>query len=297
MQYNLNEIIFESKMEELSILENHLTTIDESALSDTIKKTVQNLFKTIVKMIRSLLNKINNVLDKNYKFRYRVAGGHRFSTREAEAYIDKVIISILKNTNSEDRNPYMKSYAYEFGSYTVLFYKPDFDKFIKIIDTVTSNDKIYDLSAPGYKKTVMDLLFPNAPVKMSDFENKTNFNKFVDYFYTELPNDNIMSKNEAEQIKTKLKDYVGKGKDVPALLSKKFIDLKNELDKRSDKDSDEVHVIQKNLSGNVKFLYNILFTIQDFSDLCAIYTTAVISLYDAIEKGELKKSKFYEEAM
>ena len=297
MQYNLNEIIFESKMEELSILENHLTTIDESALSDTIKKTVKNLFKTIVKMIRSILNKINNVLDKNYKFRYRVAGGHRFSTKEAEDYIDKVILSIIKSTNSKDRNSDMKAHAYAYGAYTVLFYKPDFDKFIKIIDTVTSNDKIYDLSVPGYKKTVMDLLFPNAPVKMSDFENKTNFNKFVDYFYTELPNDNIMSKNEAEEIKTKLKSYVDRGEDVPTLLSKKFIDLKNELDKRSDKDSDEVHVLQKNLSDNIKFLYNILFTIQDFSDLCAIYATAVISLYNAIEKGELKKSKFYEGAM
>lgn len=286
---NIYALLYEYKMEELSILESYMfEPIDEGAIG-LVLHAIKMIFATIFKLIRSIFEGIANLFNisssggsgsvtklKNSKIyndnKQEVSG--EYLSRELKKFSDDIKNGNLKSENEDKMKEVME---------TILATKisPNYTHFISAYHLfVNSTDEICNFRDEKYVENLMKSVFPSNVAKTVKLENgvyKLDYDALGEYFFK---TNSELSKDDAEEF---LDTFEGCKKDadsIKAAIGKEHKSLEADLKREFGEDDSEELVKVKNLiNKNSAFMTTLLATLADFMKCGLAYAGTVIYLH------------------
>lgn len=286
---NIYALLYEYKMEELSILESYMfEPIDEGAIT-LVLHAIKMIFATIFKLIRSIFEGIANL------FNISSSGGSGSVTKlkNSKIYNDnkqevssenlsrelKKLTNDIKNDNLESENVDKMKEAMEVLLATKI--SPNYNKFVSAYYLlVNSTDEICNFRDEKYVENLMKSVFLSDVAKIVKLENgvyKLDYDALREYFFK---TNSELSKEDAEQFLTTFKNCKRDVDIIKADIGKAHKSLEHDLKKEfGDDNSEELVKVKTLISKNSAFMTNLLVTLTDFMKCALAYAGAVIYLH------------------
>lgn len=286
---NMYALLYEYKMEELSILESYMfEPIDEGAIA-LVLHAIKMIFATIFKLIRSIFEGIVNLFNisssggsgsvtklKNSKIyndnKQEVSG--EYLSRELKKFSD-----VIDDDNLESENGDKMKEAMEVVLATKI--SPRYKYFEAVYDLlVTEIDNICNFRDEKYVEKITKSIFPAKIVKTIKLENgvyKLDYNTLVEYFFKA---NSELSKDDAEQFLTTFENCKRDADRIKADIGKAYKSVEADLKREFGEDNSEELVKVKNLiNKNSIFMTTLLATLADFMKTALSYAGVVIYLH------------------
>lgn len=285
---NIYALLYEYKMEELSILESYMfEPIDEGAIA-LVLHAIKMIFATIFKLIRSIFEGIANLFNisssggsgsvtklKNSKIyndnKQEVSS--EYLNRELKKFTDGIKDTSLKSEN-EDK---IKE-AIEVVLATKI--SPNYDNFVAAYYLLNnSTDEICNFRDEKYVENLMKSVFPSnvKTVKLENGVYKLDYDALGEYFFK---TNSELSKDDAEQFLATFKDCKKDADSIKAAIGKEHKSLEADLKREFGEDDSEELVKVKNLiNKNSAFMTTLLATLADFMKCGLAYAGTVIYLH------------------
>lgn len=286
---NIYALLYEYKMEELSILESYMfEPIDEGAIA-LVLHAIKMIFATIFKLIRSVFEGIANL------FNISSSGGSGSVTKlkNSKIYNDnkqevsneylsrelKKLTNDIKNDNLESENVDKMKEAMEVLLATKI--SPNYNNFVGAYYLLVNNtDEICNFRDEKYVENLMKSVFPSDVAKIVKLENgvyKLDYDALREYFFK---TNSELSKEDAEQFLTTFKNCKRDADIIKADIGKAHKSLEHDLKKEfGDEDSEELVKVKTLINKNSAFMTNLLVTLTDFMKCALAYAGAVIYLH------------------
>ena len=285
---NIYALLYEYKMEELSILESYMfEPIDEGAIA-LVLHAIKMIFATIFKLIRSIFEGIANLFNisssggsgsitklKNSKIyndnKQEVSS--EYLNRELKKFSDDIKNGNLKAENEDKMKEVME---------TILATKisPNYTHFLGSYHLFVNNpDAICNFRDEKYVENLMKLVFPSnvKTVKLENGVYKLDYDALREYFFK---TNSELSKDDAEQFLATFKGCKKDADSIKAAIGKEHKSLEADLKREFGEDDSEELVKVKNLiNKNSAFMTTLLATLADFMKCGLAYAGAVIYLH------------------
>lgn len=286
---NMYALLYEYKMEELSILESYMfEPIDEGAIV-LVLHAIKMIFATIFKLIRAVFEGIANLFNisssggsgsvtklKNSKIyndnKQEVSS--EYLNREFEKFTNDIKDASLKSEN-EDK---IKR-AIEVVLATKI--SPNYDNFVAAYYLLNNSiDEICNFRDEKYIENITKKIFPSNIVKTIKLENgvyQLDYNTLLEYFFK---TNSELSKDDAEQFLTTFENCKRDADRIKAAIGKAHKSLEADLKREFGEDNSEELVKVKNLiNKNSIFMTGLLATLADFMKTALSYAGVVIYLH------------------
>lgn len=286
---NIYALLYEYKMEELSILESYMfEPIDEGAIT-LVLHAIKMIFATIFKLIGSIFEGIANL------FNISSSGGSGSVTKlkNSKIYNDnkqevsseylsrelKKLTNDIKNDNLKSENVDKMKEAMEVVLATKI--SPNYNNFVSAYYLLVNNtDDICNFRDEKYVENLMKSVFPSDVAKIVKLENgvyKLDYDAFREYFFK---TNSELSKEDAEQFLTTFKNCKRDADIIKADIGKAHKRLEYDLKKEfGDDDSEELVKVKTLINKNSAFMTNLLVTLTDFMKCALAYAGAVTYLH------------------
>lgn len=296
---NMYALLYEYKMEELSILESYMfEPIYEGAIG-LVLGAIKMIFATLFKLIRSIFEAIGNLFNisssggsgsvtklknsKIYNNNKQEVSSETLS-RELEMFTNDI-----KNDNleSEDVDKMKETMEAILATKISPKYK-NFESAYYLL--VSSTDTICNFRDEKYIEKITKSIFPAKIVNTIKLENgvyKLDYSTLAEYFFKA---NSEFSKEDAEQFLTTFKNCKRDSDRIKSAIGKAHKSLEHDLKKEfSEDNSEELTKVKTLINKNSVFITTLLATLADFMMAALAYAGAVTYLHKI--KDDVKKNK------
>ena len=285
---NVYALLYEYKMEELSILESYMfEPIDEGAIA-LVLHAIKMIFATIFKLIRSIFESIANLFNissrggsgsvtklKNSKIynANKQEVSSEISSRELKKFLDGIENDTL-DENADKIKETMEAvlatkispnYTHYISAYYLL---------------VNSTDEICNFRDEKYVENLMKSVFPSDVAKIVKLENgvyKLDYDALDDYFFKD---NSEFSKDDAEEFLTTFVNCKRDADKIKADIGKAHKRLEHDLKKEfGEDDSEELNKVKTLINRNSAFMTTLLVALADLMKFGLAYAGVVIYLH------------------
>lgn len=294
---SFNEIIYETRLEEISILESYLmnSNVDES-VTDTVKNVIKKLFQAIVRMFKKISRDIQNIFKGS---RLSKVDNLDLDKKSQYTFGDIVDAFIKENKIDIDRDS-VKKYINSHTEFVPLFGGIKVDEVLNILNKI-SDAELYSLNDKDYKEKVCKKFFPEAEGpedihKLYNFiakDNCTGKDGFIIYnrilgkiILFDRTKPDVMSKSESINYMKELKNSSNKLHNMYKVMTPYFTKMADELKATGDPEN-----MSKLIFDNYGLLLDMMSIFNYLVSKTAVRINKTLDMYDIIDKAVADKNK------
>lgn len=290
---NMYLLLYESKMEELAILESYVN-VNEGIVGG-IANVIQAIFRTIFKLIAGFFSAIGNLLGLDGAGSTSRLGSSKyndykikFNDGEVEKYIEDGFDKIMAKTGYTYTEEEAKTLKEAMKTH-IQIKKPLFDRFIHTRNALLNNS-IYDFKNKEYINNTIKTLFPGSDIKPVSESDTVKIDKkvIIDYFCESRANRELVSERDAEEFKKKFKNFNKNLEKAKSNLTKSYNEIKKESSELASGDAES----KKKSAELTKLLYkNAGFLQTMIVELTGIFSYSILVVNSTLHVYKMYKKK------